>query len=208
MKIPIPYVLGLVLLFACKDGAKPNQAESQKDEIKVEQSALEDMQLPKDPRLAIHEFFKWYEDNFEMVRSAQNAIIDTTLLPDGTFEKISVNYSKLDQYIKVLLSSGRISNAYVSDFKEYVKEMEEAAQYEGDYSYLSLDYDMILNPYTDNDKSVFRKISAAPLSYKTVENGNAVIGIQLSADNKPSFNLSLVNGKWLIDKAHPDRSAE
>ena len=148
----------------------------------------------KEIKELIYNFLKWYKNNYEDLMSI-------TLVPASIDQNANnlykVNFNKLDLYLEKLKSSGYLSNGYISNLRNYVKncnsKMIKNSQTDGPPE--GLDFDLVLATQEVDD--TLAKIDQIIFNQVEINKDTAVVKIKLVYDL--TFKLKKVNGKWLID---------
>jgi len=156
-----------------------------------ESAAVKTTEAAKSDSLAIadalHGFFKWYENNNERI-SAINFV-------DDSGKHLSLNETKLNEFLAEITKSGFVNNAFVEDEKRFYQTCSKFWANEpidevptglgADRYYCAQDF---VAPYSEG------KVTA------TVKGDHADAVLTLAESTTFNFTMAKENGKWLLAK--------
>lgn len=141
----------------------------------------------------IHNFYKWYEGSMETVSGFE-------YVKGG--KSSTLVQEQLDAYYALLLKSGFISQEYIDDDRDFLKNLEATAwknENVNEEPLTGLDYDRFfcaqdweINYWTTSP------VSAVDLSKDRVQ--ATMTGTEGGSPREQKFELKKENGKWLIVK--------
>lgn len=159
--------------------------------------------LPHDARLTpegtvIH-FLKWYRDNEQL--TVQQDLIDGGLGDNSTAFYI-VNYQKAERYLTALRSSGCLSEAYISDLREYIRNCNTLLlQYpQNDGPAPGFDFDLVMKGQDYAD--ILEHIDSAQLADKKINDNKAFLRLRFNKFQSVEYFLSKDEHYWKIDSIY------
>jgi hypothetical protein len=153
----------------------------------------------EDPVTFVRNFYKWYKTKFDY--------LDHHLyLVDMDFKKNTpyrINFTKTEEYLSILKSSGFFSDSYISYYRTYFKKIDLTLQKtkQNDGPVDGLDFDSIM--HTQEPESYLANLNVIRLKLIYSTDKNAIVKMKTTLDPVESFqllHLVKVNGKYLIDK--------
>jgi hypothetical protein len=186
--------LCVTLLSSCKSQTSDMPiTQVLKDSIVLE--AHKPIQHESNDRLTaiknIKGFLNWYKDHYAII----NDIGLTKSDPKGYY---MVDEKACGNYLEYLKSSGFISESYISDWGKYftskVQYFKEQPQNEGPPE--GFEMDLIL--LTQEPEVVLNAIDKLKFKTTTIKGNTAVIEVS-NAYSMYDFEMSKIDGKWMID---------
>lgn len=150
------------------------------------------------PDSTVLRFLKWYHQNEEELNRLhffKGGLNDTT-----TF--YSVDYTNTEIYLARLLSSQCLSNKFIADFRNYFIQgdlyLKRHPQNDGPVD--GFDYDLIMKSQDYMD--VWDNLDSMKTLSREIIGNKAIIKVSFGKYHSPSYNLTNVQGRWLIDSIY------
>jgi len=142
-------------------------------------------------------FYKWYRDN----QNIQTRLVNNAC--DDTFDSTrfySVDFKATEKYLTALKNSGFISDKYILDWRDYFKECDKNFKKspinEGPPE--GFDYDFVMN--SQDFETELNTVEKAKISEIMGAKEKNTVTVQFLTGTIRTFELSLVDNKWYIDK--------
>ncbi|HEY4785509.1 MAG TPA: hypothetical protein VIH57_05650 [Bacteroidales bacterium] len=150
------------------------------------------------PEASVIKFLNFYNSHLNDI---SNFRFVNEINPNDSNDFYRINYSQTDKYLDLLLSSGCISESYIKAQKQYFKncdlEYQKTHQNDGPPAGLEADLVMIANADIEEELAKLDSIKVI----KSEINGNkAKVILQFIYNDKKTYDLSLKDKTWQIDK--------
>lgn len=180
----------LLALFALNLYAKNNSSRNFLPKKRIE------LKQNNNPVLFMRSFFKWYKAN---LHSFHNAFVDINAEAPKPYR---INFTKTEQYLSTLLSSGFFSKKYIDYYRKYFKKIDLTLQKtkQDDGAVDGLDYDLIM--HTQEPESYLNDLKTIQLSIVKSNLGGAIIKVKSKVDPMfgEQFTLIKIKYDFLIEK--------
>jgi len=142
---------------------------------------------------AVYNFLLWYKNNYDAINKVE--LINNTGMNADTSKYYSVNFNGTEKYLKMLKSSGYISEKYIEKWRKYFLEHDENFKKirQNDGPPDGFEYDFVL--LTQDD--AFSRIDN-PKLIDVKENALSSV-VKIDVLVKLKFSLTKNNNKWQID---------
>ena len=142
-------------------------------------------------------FYKWYRNHLNI----QQCLVNNECNDDFDSTKFySVNFAATENYLTTLKNTGYISDTYISNWRKYFKKCDDNFQKnpvnEGPPD--GFEYDFITN--SQDSESELNSVEKAKVFEVINSNDKKIITLEFITGTKLTFDMTLINNKWFIDK--------
>lgn len=190
----------MLLLTACS-----GQQEKEVIALAPALSAPPTIRPNESPTATIHAFLTWYEQHQTHLNSL---LVVPAALDTDTTQAYAVDFQAVDQYLRLLQSSGTVSPRYVQDNRRYFQQCQDSllAHPQTDGLPEGLNFDRVL--YTQAGEAQTQFILRSKPTRVTVQTDTAQVLYrwqenEMSDGRNLAFSLAREQGRWMITAIRP-----
>lgn len=186
------FLTGLVFIIACQSNNSKTNAISKVDS--KQDITIDKLAQDKESVKTVIGFLNWYKKNYAVVN--QIILVNNCGEDFDSTKFYSVNFNATEKYLKLLNSSGFISEIYLQEWRDYFKKQDEYLKKnpQNDGPPYGFEYDLVL--LTQEIDVTIDAITNPQIIDVKETNNNSTVKIDIMM--KLNFSLSKIKGKWLI----------